>query len=89
MPTPTLSATALKKTLRSEFVGKDLLEVPTPSAVLDISKVKRNCTRMLDAVDKLQFLWRSHIKTHKVPTILNIPFLYGAFPSHYFTHLTV
>jgi len=66
MATMSSSAAALKESLRTEFIGKTLLEVPTPSAVLDVSKVKRNCARMLEAVDKLQFTWRAHIKTHKV-----------------------
>lgn len=64
-----LSDGALKETLRKEFVGKVLLEVPTPSAILDISKVKKNCARMLEAVEKLEFGWRAHIKTHKVLSI--------------------
>jgi D-serine ammonia-lyase len=56
----------LKEQLRREYVGKTVLEVPTPAALLDLSKIKRNCARMLDVVDTLEFRWRAHIKTHKV-----------------------
>jgi D-serine deaminase-like pyridoxal phosphate-dependent protein len=60
-----------KKELLKHFVGKSLKDVATPAAVLDLSKLKSNCSRMLEAVDTLKFGWRAHIKTHKVwrPTI--------------------
>ena len=52
--------------LRKKYVGTSLLEAPIPSAVLDLAKVEANCTKMLEAVDKLGCSWRAHIKTHKV-----------------------
>ena len=61
------SSLELKEQLQREYVGKTLLEVPTPAALLDLSKIKRNCARMLEVVDTLEFGWRAHIKTHKVP----------------------
>ncbi len=60
------SSIELKEQLRREYVGKTLLQVPTPAALLDLSKIKRNCARMLEVVDTLEFGWRAHIKTHKV-----------------------
>jgi D-serine deaminase-like pyridoxal phosphate-dependent protein len=66
-----ISAAALKESLCKAYVGQVLLEVPTPSAILDVSKIKRNCSRMLEAVDKLDFGWRAHIKTHKVTKYLH------------------
>lgn len=67
MATPTTSSLEEKRqTLLKQFVGTNLRDAPVPSAVLDLSKVKKNCTRMLDAVDALGFKWRAHIKTHKV-----------------------
>jgi D-serine deaminase-like pyridoxal phosphate-dependent protein len=48
------------------YVGKSLHDVSCPAAVLDLSKVKKNCSDMLEAVDSLGFGWRAHIKTHKV-----------------------
>jgi hypothetical protein len=56
----------LQEQLRRQFVGKNLQEISVPAAILDVNKVKRNCVRMLQAVDALQFGWRAHIKTHKV-----------------------
>ena len=55
-----------KEELVKEYVGKSLNHVPTPSVVIDISKAKLNCDRMLEASEKLGFGWRAHIKTHKV-----------------------
>lgn len=55
-----------KEELLKHFVGKSLKDVPAPAAVLDLSKLEKNCSRMLEAVDTLKFGWRAHIKTHKV-----------------------
>jgi hypothetical protein len=55
-----------KEELIKRYVGKSLKDVPTPAAVLDLSKLKNNCNRMLEACDQLDFGWRAHIKTHKV-----------------------
>jgi hypothetical protein len=69
-----LAGDELKKHLQNEYVGKTLLEVPTPAAVLDLSIIRRNCSRMLEAVDALGFGWRAHIKTHKVLTTFGLEF---------------
>jgi D-serine deaminase-like pyridoxal phosphate-dependent protein len=55
-----------KETLEKAFIGKLLKDVATPAAVLDLSKLKKNCDGMLAAADRLKFGWRAHIKTHKV-----------------------
>lgn len=55
-----------KEALAKEFVGRSIKDVPAPAAILDVSKAKNNCARMLEACDKLGFAWRAHIKTHKV-----------------------
>lgn len=52
--------------LEKQFVGKNLKDVVTPAAVVDLSKLKRNCSRMLEAIDSLKIGWRAHVKTHKV-----------------------
>jgi D-serine deaminase-like pyridoxal phosphate-dependent protein len=57
----------LKEELKGKYVDRTLLEIPTPAALLDLSKIRRNCVRMLEVVDTLDFGWRAHIKTHKVP----------------------
>jgi D-serine deaminase-like pyridoxal phosphate-dependent protein len=56
----------IKEELLQRFAGKSLKNVAGPVAVLDLSKLKNNCSRMLEAVDTLKFGWRAHIKTHKV-----------------------
>lgn len=61
-----LYPSSTKEELRKHFVGRNLRDVATPAAVLDISKVKSNCDRMLEAAAELKFGWRAHIKTHKV-----------------------
>jgi hypothetical protein len=66
MATTSLYPLATKEELQKRFVGKSLKDVDGPAAVFDISKLKNNCLRMLEAVDSLDFGWRAHIKTHKV-----------------------
>ena len=66
MATTMLYPLSIKEELVKMFVGKSLKDVATPAAVLDLSKVKNNCNRLLEAVDSLNFGWRAHIKTHKV-----------------------
>jgi D-serine deaminase-like pyridoxal phosphate-dependent protein len=56
----------IKEELLQRFAGQSLKNVAGPAAVLDLSKLKNNCSRMLEAVDTLKFGWRAHIKTHKV-----------------------
>lgn len=57
---------ALYAPLREAYVGKTLLDVAGPAAVLDRAVVERNCRAMLEACDALQVSFRSHVKTHKV-----------------------
>ena len=54
-----------KEQLTSEFVGKSLRDVPLPSAILDVAKLRKNCGLMLNTVQQLQVDFRAHIKTHK------------------------
>jgi D-serine ammonia-lyase len=67
MATTSYHPLSTKEDLLKHFVGKSLKDVSGPAAVLDLSKLKKNCNRMLEAVDSLKFGWRVHIKTHKVP----------------------
>jgi len=63
---------AEKKALQKQFVGKSLKDVATPAAVLDLTKIKNNCNRMLAAVKSLEFGWRAHIKTHKTTELTKL-----------------
>jgi len=60
-----------KEELRAKFVGKTLDEVPIPSVILDQAKLRVNCERMLDTVNRLGLGWRAHIKTHKVGFVIS------------------
>jgi D-serine ammonia-lyase len=68
-----------KEELVKEFVGKSIKDVATPAAVLDLGKVKNNCSRMLEACSTLEFGWRAHIKTHKVGRYRSYD---STFPNH-------
>ncbi|KAI1464252.1 putative serine dehydratase domain-containing protein [Daldinia caldariorum] len=61
-----------KDILRTQFVGKNLNEVITPTAVLDLAKVEANCNLMLEAAERLQLSWRAHIKTHKTEELTRL-----------------
>lgn len=64
-----------KDALTSLYLGKSLSDLPTPSAILDVAAVRRNCGRMLAACRDLGLQWRAHVKTHKVN--LCLAFYYG------------
>ena len=51
--------------LKERFVGKKLTELPTPSIILDRSKIEKNCTAMLQVCSKLSVGFRAHVKSHK------------------------
>ena len=60
-----------KEQLAKAFVGKKLVDVPTPAAVLDRAVVERNCRQMLEACQALDVDFRPHVKTHKVQALLS------------------
>lgn len=66
MTTTSLYPLSSKEELAKQYVGQLLKDIPAPAAILDLRKLKNNCTRMLEACDQLDFGWRAHIKTHKV-----------------------
>lgn len=51
--------------LKEQFVGKKLTDLPTPSIILDRSLVKKNCAAMLQVCKELDVGFRAHIKSHK------------------------
>ncbi|WAO87326.1 D-ser-dehydrat domain-containing protein [Fusarium falciforme] len=51
--------------LRQFYVGKGIHDVPKPAVMLDVSRVRRHCQSMLQAVDALGVGFRAHVKTHK------------------------
>lgn len=61
------------ESLKAKFVGKSLVEVDVPAAVLDLAVLQRNCKQMLDVNQSLGLAWRAHIKTHKVSVAQILP----------------
>lgn len=51
--------------LKATFTGQSLHHIPLPAAILDLAKIKQNCTQMLTTVHELQIGFRAHVKTHK------------------------
>jgi D-serine deaminase-like pyridoxal phosphate-dependent protein len=56
--------------LAEQFVGKSLHEILLPAAVVDISKVKRNCARMLEAIDELGVDFLAEVSSHRVGIVI-------------------
>ena len=54
-----------REMLLQSYQGLSLHDVPVPAAVVDIAKVKMNCTAMLNAVKEVDLKFRAHVKTHK------------------------
>ncbi|KAG4034902.1 hypothetical protein MFRU_002g02510 [Monilinia fructicola] len=82
MDSPSLFPCASKEELVKEYVGKSLHDVPCPAVVLDLSKLKRNCASMLEAVDSLNCGWRAHIKTHKTTELTSLQVGDGSGPAN-------
>ncbi|KAH7156043.1 putative serine dehydratase domain-containing protein [Dactylonectria macrodidyma] len=48
-----------------DYVGKNVTELPKPAAILDVAKVRKHCSSMLNAARRLGVEFRAHVKTHK------------------------
>lgn len=55
-----------KDALCKEYVGKRLVDLPTPSFVVDRAVVATNCAAMHDSANAWEANFRAHVKTHKV-----------------------
>lgn len=51
--------------LKQQFVGQKLTDLPTPSIILDQHLIKKNCAAMLHICAKLGVGFRAHVKSHK------------------------
>jgi D-serine ammonia-lyase len=58
--------------LRKPLVGQTLQDIPSPAAVIDLAKARRNCNLMLDAVQRLRVKFRAHVKTHKTTELTKL-----------------
>lgn len=54
-----------KEALLVTFKGKRVSEVQTPNLIIDRKTFIANCKRMQQAVSKLEWDFRAHVKTHK------------------------
>ncbi|XMA18756.1 hypothetical protein WAI453_011547 [Rhynchosporium graminicola] len=82
MATTSFYPLSTKEGLLKEFVGRSIKDVAVPAAVLDLAKVKNNCSHMLEAVESLNFGWRAHIKTHKTTELTRIQVGEGSGPAN-------
>ncbi|PQE20363.1 D-serine dehydratase protein [Rutstroemia sp. NJR-2017a BBW] len=82
MESSTMYPLVSRDDLVKSYVGKSLHDVSCPAAVLDLSKVKKNCSDMLHAVDSLGFGWRAHIKTHKTTELTRLQVGAGSRPAN-------
>lgn len=53
-------------------MGQRLQDIPTPAAVIDLAKARKNCDLMLDSVRKLGVKFRAHVKTHKTSELAKL-----------------
>ncbi|KAF2679118.1 hypothetical protein K458DRAFT_315082 [Lentithecium fluviatile CBS 122367] len=68
--------------LQTQFVGLKLDELPTPSLILDLAIVKRNCKAMLDVCSTLGVDFRAHVKSHKTTELSKLQ-VGPAGPAHF------
>ena len=61
-----------REALLQSYQNHSLHDVPLPAAVIDIAKVRANCTAMLDTVKELEVSFRAHVKTHKTSEITRL-----------------
>ncbi|ORY86957.1 hypothetical protein BCR37DRAFT_132949 [Protomyces lactucae-debilis] len=54
-----------KAALTMAYIGKHISELPTPACLIDIDIAQQNCQDMHENVDRLNVLFRAHVKTHK------------------------
>ncbi|KAF4962552.1 hypothetical protein FSARC_9330 [Fusarium sarcochroum] len=55
-----------------DHVGQNVTQVPKPAAILDVAKVRRHCTSMLEAARNLGVGFRAHVKTHKTTQVASL-----------------
>lgn len=67
---PLLYPAVSEAALKSQYIGTNILELPTPAAIIDRAVAMRNCADMLDAARSLGLEFRPHVKTHKVGKVL-------------------
>ncbi|KAI4831201.1 hypothetical protein E4T44_09644 [Aureobasidium sp. EXF-8845] len=75
---PSFYLSPSKAALQLQYVGKDLKDVPTPAAILDLAPIRRNCKAMLEATKALGLGFRAHVKTHKTTELTRYQMGHGS-----------
>ncbi|KAH7417432.1 putative serine dehydratase domain-containing protein [Cadophora sp. MPI-SDFR-AT-0126] len=55
-----------------KYVGMEASQVPKPAAILDVAKVRKHCSSMLEVVKSLGVGFRPHVKTHKTKVVTEL-----------------
>lgn len=69
---PLLYPVVSEAAMKSQYIGTNILSLPTPAAIIDRAVARRNCDDMLDAARSLGLEFRPHVKTHKVGKVLSL-----------------
>ncbi|PVH85732.1 hypothetical protein DL98DRAFT_650693 [Cadophora sp. DSE1049] len=56
----------------NNYIGMDITKVPKPAAVLDVAKVRKHCSSMMDVANNLGVGFRAHVKTHKTREVTEL-----------------
>ncbi|KAI4831193.1 hypothetical protein E4T44_09653 [Aureobasidium sp. EXF-8845] len=75
---PSFYLSPSKAALQLQYVGKELKDIPTPAAVLDLAPIRRNCKAMLEATKALGLGFRAHVKTHKTTELTRYQMGHGS-----------
>lgn len=54
----------------SDYAYMNVKQVPKPTAIFDVAKIRKHCNAMLDVTKSLGIGFRAHVKTHKVSEAL-------------------
>lgn len=81
---PLLYPAVPEAALKSQYMGTNIQDLPTPAAIIDRAVATSNCADMLHAARTLGLEFRPHVKTHKVGHRLSPSIIYGfsEFPMH-------
>ncbi len=63
---PLLYPAVPEAALKSQYLGTNIQDLPTPAAIIDRAVATSNCADMLQAARTLGLEFRPHVKTHKV-----------------------
>ncbi|KAK0119313.1 hypothetical protein ONS95_008157 [Cadophora gregata] len=68
----TKSPAAEMSNSQNAYIGMDVNVVPKPAAIIDIAKVQKHCSSMLEVTKDLGVGFRAHVKTHKTKEVTEL-----------------